>query len=105
MEYLVGALVGILYGGLVGVCKYFFIWRSFLNSDSSGKDDTPSLKNMYIRMFISYTVNIITLLITYFIRDLIPFDFAALAIATAIALSITGKVFSIQKVYRNTNTI
>lgn len=102
MEYVVGALVGILYGGLVGVCKYFFLWRSIL---SAKEDESITMKTMYFRMFISYVINIITLLITYFVRDLIPFDFVVFAIATALALSLAGKVFSLQKVYKKTNTI
>lgn len=102
MEYVVGALAGILYGGLVGVCKYFFLWRGIL---SAKDDDTITMKKMYLRMFISYAVNIVTLFATYFVRNLIPFDFVAFAIATALALSLAGKAFSLQKVYRKTNTI
>jgi hypothetical protein len=102
LEYVVGALAGILYGGLVGLCKYFFIWRPIL---SPKKDETVTMKKMYLGMFISYAVNVITLLITYFLRDIIPFDFVAFAIATAVALSVAGKAFSIHKVYRSTNTI
>lgn len=102
MEYLVGALAGILLGGTVGVCKYFFLWRGIL---SNKEDDTITMKKMYLRMFISYIVNIITLLITYFLRNIIPFDFVAFAIATAASLSIAGKFFSLQKVYKKTKTI
>jgi hypothetical protein len=100
LEYVVGAFAGILYGGLVGVCKYFFLWRGVL----SAKDDaTITMKSMYLRMFISYAVNIITLLLTYVVRNIIPFDFVAFAIATALALSLAGKIFSLQKVYQKTN--
>ncbi len=93
MEYVFGAIVGLIYGGLVGFLKYLFLWKGLANDD----DNTISMKTVSIRMIISFVTNFITLIITYFVRDIIPFDFTALAIGTAIALSISGKVFSIQK--------
>ena len=102
MEYVVGAFAGIVYGGLVGVCKYFFLWRGIFLP----RGDSPiTMKRMYLCMFLSYTINIITLLVAYFIRNIIPFDFVAFAIATAVALSAAGKVFSLQKVFKKTKTI
>lgn len=101
MEYVVGALAGIIYGGLVGVCKYFFIWRGVI---SPKNDATVSMNQIYMRMLISYGVNVIALLGTYFTRNIIPFDFVAFAIATALTLSVAGRAFPLEKAYRKTKT-
>lgn len=98
LEYILGATVGIIYGGLVGFLKYFFLWRRIVKED----DETITMKMVYIRMIISYTSNFITLIITYFVRDIVPFDFVALAVGTAVSLSLSGKVFSIQKALQKT---
>lgn len=102
MEYVVGAFAGILYGGLVGVCKYFFLWGRLL---SSKKNVEITMKKMYLRIFISYAINITTLFIAYFARNLLPFDFVAFVIATAVSLSVAGKVFSLQKVSKKVEII
>jgi len=97
LEYILGALAGIIYGGLVGFFKYFFLWKKLLRND-----DTVTMKTVSVRLMASYAVNFITLIITYFVRNMIPFDFMAFAIATALALSLAGKVFSVQKVLQKT---
>ena len=95
MEYFLGALAGVIYGGVVGALKYILLWRKLL----SPKDESKiSDKAVYVRMFISYAVNFATLLAVFFARNIIPFDFAAAAIGTAVALSLSGKFYSIHKV-------
>lgn len=93
MEYILGAAAGILYGGSVGLLKYIFLWKK-MTDDAC---DAITTKMVYIRLIISYVANVAALLSTYFVRNIIPFDFAAFAIGTAVALSLAGKIFSIQK--------
>jgi len=95
LEYVWGALAGLVYGGAVGTLKYIFLWRKLLAED--GQTEITD-KMLYTRMFISYFVNAATLLLVFFVRNWIPFDFTAAAIATAVALSLSGKFYSIQKV-------
>ncbi|MPN06697.1 hypothetical protein SDC9_153953 [bioreactor metagenome] len=98
MEYVLGALVGIIYGGLVGLFKYFFLWRKLVKES----DNTIKIKTVTIRMVISYVVNVITLTVAYLVRNIIPFDFVAFVIATAFALVLAGKLFSVQKLLLKT---
>lgn len=98
MEYVLGALVGIIYGGLVGLFKYFFLWRKLVKES----DNTVKIKTVTIRMVISYVVNVITLTVAYLVRNIIPFDFVAFVIATAFALVLAGKLFSVQKLLLKT---
>lgn len=98
MEYVLGALVGIIYGGLVGLFKYFFLWRKLVKES----DNTVKIQTVTIRMVISYVVNVITLTVAYLVRNIIPFDFVAFVIATAFALVLAGKLFSVQKLLLKT---
>ncbi|MBQ2746936.1 MAG: hypothetical protein IJF28_00530 [Firmicutes bacterium] len=46
----------------------------------------------------SFFINIGALLLIYFVREMIPFDFAATIISAAVGLSIFGRSFSIHKI-------
>lgn len=98
MEYFLGAVAGITYGGLAGFLKFFFLWRKLLKEENS----TANMKIVTVKMIISYVINFVILIITYFVRNIIPFDFVAFAVGTAMALSLAGKIFSIQKVLQKT---
>ena len=95
MEYIWGALAGALYGGIVGLLKYLILWRGIFHPKDESKVTT---KAVYTRMMISYVINVVTLVAVYFVRNIIPFDFVAFAVATAVGLSVSGKAFSIRKV-------
>ena len=43
-------------------------------------------------MGISYAINVVTLLIVFLLRDMLPWDFMAVMIAAAVMLSLTGKL-------------
>jgi small-conductance mechanosensitive channel len=98
LEYVLGTIAGIIYGGLVGFFKYFCLWRKLLKEG----DDTVTMKKMSVRLIVSYVINFVTLIITYFVRNVIPFDFVAFAVATALALSLAGRFFPIQKILQRT---
>ncbi|MFV0517311.1 MAG: hypothetical protein ACK5MV_07935 [Aminipila sp.] len=98
MEYVLGILAGLIYGGLVGLFKYLFLWKRLLRE----KDDTITMKMVTIRIMISYGTNILALVAVLFIKDLIPVDFIAFAVSTAIALSLSGKVLSMPKILEKT---
>lgn len=98
MEYVFGAVVGIIYGGIVGLFKYFFLWRKLVKES----DNTVKIKTVTTRMIMSYVINVVTLTIAYLVRNIISFDFIAFVIATAFALVLAGKLFSIQKLLLKT---
>lgn len=101
MQYVVGIIAGLIYGCVIGALKYFLLWRKILKSDDSGK--AVSMSGVTSRMFIGYAVNAATLISTLLIRSFESVDFAAFAIATAAALSVSGRAASIQKVLSETN--
>ncbi len=99
MEYVWAVVMGVLYGGFVGVCKYLFLWRKVIHP----KDDWElTTKRMYTRMFLSMAINTATLLLVYFTRNILPVDFVTFAIATALALSLSGRAYSLHKIQSKT---
>lgn len=101
MEYVIGAIVGILYGGLAGLLKYIFLWKKLIAQSA----DNLKMEAVTARLFISYFVNALTLLIVFLIRNKIPLDFTALIIGTAFALVVSGKFFSVQKLLSKTGKL
>ncbi len=96
MEYVIGAIAGAVFGGAAGAVKYFVLWRKLLNPNYKPDQNTVA-KLLYRNMIASYVINIITLLIVFLLRNVMPFDFVATIIAAALALSIANRVFPINK--------
>lgn len=86
-SYLIGILVGLAYGGAAGVIKYLLLWRSIAKTD---KELTSGA--LYGRFGISYAINFVVLLVVFLLRKTMPFDFYMTILATAIGLSIAGKL-------------
>lgn len=90
MTYVIGAAAGLIFGGAVGALKNRFIWGDYLHrEDTSGEAGA-----LYGRMFASNISNLITLIIVFFLRNIVPFDGIAFLIGTAVALTLMNKVLS-----------
>jgi len=85
MTYVIGALAGLVYGGLFGLIKH-------LIRNSAALNDKSSTKQLYIYMSVSMFINIVVLLSIYFLRNLLPWSFTAMLIAAAVTLSLSGKL-------------
>lgn len=90
MTYVIGAVVGLIFGGIVGALKNRFIWGSYLYKEGTSSEASA----LYGRMITSNIVNLITLLIVFFLRNVVPFDGIAFLIGTAVALTLMNKVLS-----------
>lgn len=101
MEYVLGGIAGIAYGSVVGLLKYLFLWRKIANQkdtpDSSDEASKLSMEAIGKRLFISSGINIVTLMATLIFKNSHMIDFAALAIGTAVALSLAGRIFPVKK--------
>lgn len=91
MTYVIGAIAGLVFGGIVGALKNRFIWGSYLCKENFDGEATA----LYGRMLTSNIVNVVTLVIVFFLRNIVPFDGVALLIGTAVALTIMNKVLSV----------
>lgn len=90
MTYVFGAIAGLVFGGIAGALKNRFIWGSYLYNEGT----SDSAGGLYGRMLASNIVNFITLIIVFFLRNIVPFDGIAFLIATAVALTVMNKVLS-----------
>lgn len=93
MTYVIGAAAGLVYGGLFGLLKHWV---------RVGGKTQDTTKRLYIYMSVAMLINIVALLSVYFLRNIWPWSFTAMLIATAVALSITGKLSALreQKLYQ-----
>ncbi len=95
--YVYGLVAGLVYGGTVGFMKYIFLWRKFFVNPENQTNSTGLFK----RMIISYIINFIALVVVLLVKDRIPFEFMSTAIGTAIALSLSGRLFPLHKIIKN----
>lgn len=100
MEYLIAAIVGLVYGLLVAILKYIFLWKKLVDPEYYAAIKENQL---IARMIISFVTNVVALLLVFFLRNVLPFNFAAAAIATALGLSGGGKIFSMAKTISKIN--
>ena len=97
MEYALAVFCGVIYGGAIGVCKYLFLWRKVIKAKD---DEEIKIGSIYIRMGVSYAVNIIALLIIYLLRNTIPLNFVWFIVSAAISLSLAGRMSSLTRLYK-----
>lgn len=98
--YILGAILGIVYGSAVGALKYFLLWRKLLKDDDN---KNISMNGVTTRLMASYAINAAAILSTLLFRNIESINWSMAAITTAVALSIVGRFFSIQKVLAKTN--
>lgn len=97
MNYILGAVAGLLFGGIVGVLKNLFIWSRYEKADTDSNGNPAAANSIYARAMISYFVNIATLFVAFFIRNIIPFNWVAFLIATALMLSVMNHSWAIRQ--------
>lgn len=98
MEYAIGVVAGLVFGGIIGQLKNLFIWRKYLRESP---DDAEAIRanaaGLYARAGISYFVNILTLTAAFLLRNLVPFNGLAFLIGTAAALVIMNKMLALSQ--------
>lgn len=95
MDYAIGAIAGLVFGGVIGQLKNSFIWQKYIRESASDKAGPNEVGGLYTRLFISYAINILTLAIAFFARNVVPFNGIAFLIGTAIALASMNKVLAL----------
>lgn len=90
MEYILGAVVGLLFGAAVAFLKGRLLWSRLMREDAS----QTALSGVMLGQMISFAVNVATLAIVFLLRDRLPFSWIACIVATAFALSTLNAVFA-----------
>ncbi len=92
---LFGALAGVIWGGLVAALKYYLIWRPAMKKPVHESDQKSGYVIYYgIRFFISILFDLAGLLVVYFCRELLPWNYLSVLIGAAAALSVGGLVLN-----------
>ncbi len=97
MDYLTGALAGLVFGGAVGYLKNYFIWQRYLKKADSDSMSVYKAGSIYAKAMISHGVNDITLIGAFLLRNVVPFDGMAFLIGTAVALAVINQVLAIKQ--------
>lgn len=92
MTYVIGAVAGIVFGGIIGALKSLFIWHKYEQRGYDPNSDPDSVGTVYARAMVSYVVNILTLLAAFLVRNIVPFDGIAFLIATALTLALMNHI-------------
>ena len=85
MNYVYAALAGLAFGAAGAFLNY----RITLAAIKKGTNKALSLSNL-----VHTVVNIAVLALVFFLRNILPFDFMACIVATAVGLSLCTIVFS-----------
>jgi len=85
-HYAIAAAVGTAYGALAGILKYLLIWRPLLFGRRA-----VDQKNFGVAQIISLVANVAILLSVFLLRHWWPYHFEVTILATALALSLTGR--------------
>lgn len=97
MTYILGAVAGLVFGGIVGSLKHLVIWHKYEMNEEQDYAGSTSDNSIYARAMISYFVNILTLLVAFLVRNIVPFNWMAFLIATAFALVIMNHVWALRQ--------
>jgi len=85
-HYAVAAVAGAAYGTLTGVLKYLLLWRPLLFGRRAANK-----KNFGVAQIVSLAANIAILFSVFLLRHWWPYHFEVTILATALALSLTGR--------------
>ena len=91
VTYVIGAVIGLAFGGIVGALKNRFIWGEYLRRDNEDASSGEAAA-LYGRILASNAVNVVTLLVDFLLRNVIPADGIAFLIGTAVALTIMYRI-------------
>ena len=91
VTYVIGAIIGLVFGGVVGALKNRFIWGEYLRRDNEDASSGEAAA-LYGRILVSNAVNVVTLLVAFLLRNVLPADGIAFLIGTAVALTVMNRV-------------
>ncbi len=85
MNFLWGALAGLVWGALCGVLNILILKKSL------GKNDSNLLMAANLGRM---AVDLAALLLVFLLRKILPFSYEAMLVGTAVALSVASLIFA-----------
>ena len=92
--YIESVVIGLAYGFIAGYIKYAVLWKKILKTEREIFKEA-----LYLRLGIGYAINFAVLLFVFLIRDIMPFDFAVTIISAAVAMSLSGKLAPVNRIF------
>lgn len=94
MTYVIGGAIGLAWGGLIGLIKYFFFWKPI---KKSLENNEISNKKLMIRYGLNVFFDFFALFLPFLLKELLPFSFESVLIGTALSLVLLNKLNSLSK--------
>lgn len=88
MEYVIGAIAGLVFGGIVAFLKGRFLWKSRIDSDTPDQ-----LGGVMAASAISFAVNVAVLGVIFLLRAHLPFSWVACLLGAAVSMSVLNPYF------------
>lgn len=85
MEYVIGALTGLLTGGLLGFIKNKLVWSRYIDKSNEEGYNNESAQ-VYGRLLASNALNIIILVIVFLMRNIVPVEWVSFLLGAATGL-------------------
>ncbi len=85
MDYVLGAVAGLIFGAAAGYVKYLLVWRKIVKA---GDDEKVEGSSLVSRMIISSACDAAILLVVFLLRNLIPLEFITTILGTGVGLAI-----------------
>ena len=85
MNYLFGALAGLVWGGICAAVNMLILKKAIRKNDSNALMAANMARMM---------VDLLALLLVFLLRKVLPFSFEAMLVGTAVALSVVTLVFA-----------
>jgi len=94
VNYVIGGVIGLAWGGLIGLIKYLFFWRPILKNDKKTEITT---KKLMIRYGLNVFFDFFALFLPFLLKQYLPFSFESVLIGTALSLVLLNKWNSLSK--------
>lgn len=88
MEYVLGAIAGLIFGAVVAFLKARFLWKGRLETD-----DPTQIGGVMAASALSFFINVAALAVVFLLRGVLPFSWIACLLALGLAMSILNPYF------------
>lgn len=95
MDKILAVLIGLAWGGAIGLSKYFFVWRPVVRKPVNTEKGTSKVMGRY---FIGLFLDVFALFLPYLLKEYLPFSLEFVLIGTAFALAILTRLYSFNKI-------
>ena len=98
MDIAIAILIGLAWGALIGLVKFFIFWRPLLKNNNQQKITTANVMGRY---GVSIILDFFALFLPFFLKEYLPFSLQFVLIGTALALVAVGRLCPLSKIIKH----